>query len=193
LTEDFDKKIAELSALKLSPEEKKIIEALKLTAKIYKSRSHHLRIQLMKNQLMEHYNEWVGKKNLYKYGANHASKGESLLEIYDIGNLVNNVADSQFTNSLHLMIVGKSGTQASPFQGFPSEKVDPNTGSLKSLNPFFKLVEGNEWQCFDMVPIREAINSGKIKVTDVKLLRIIKGFDILVVIPEVTAAQFPKS
>ncbi len=193
LTEDFDKKIAELSALKLSPEEKKIIEALKLTAKIYKSRSHHLRIQLMKNQLMEHYNEWVGKKNLYKYGANHASKGESLLEIYDIGNLVNNVADSQFTNSLHLIIVGKSGTQASPFQGFPSEKVDPNTGSLKSLNPFFKLVEGNEWQCFDMVPIREAINSGKIKVTDVKLLRIIKGFDILVVIPEVTAAQFPKS
>lgn len=192
-TDDFEKNIAELSTLALSPTEKKIIAALKLTAKIYKSQNHHLRIQLMKNQLMENYNDWVSKKNLYKYGANHAAKGESLLEIFDIGNLVNNVADSQFTNSMHIVIVGKSGLQASPFQGFPAQKIDENAGHLKSLKPFLKLTQNNEWQCFDLVPIREAISSGKIKVTDVRLLRIIKGFDLLVVIPEVTAAQFPKS
>jgi len=193
LTDDFEKNITELSTLPLSPKEKKIITALKLTAKIYKSQNHHLRIQLMKNQLMENYNDWVNKKNLYKYGANHAAKGESLLEIFDIGNLVNNIADSQFSNSMHIVIVGKSGLQASPFQGFPAEKVNENAGFLKSLKPFLKLVQHNEWQCFDMLPIREAISSGKIKVTDVKLLRVIKGFDLLVVIPEVTAAQFPKS
>lgn len=193
LTDDFEKNINELSTLALSPGEKKIIAALKLTAKIYKSQNHHLRIQLMKNQLMENYNDWVNKKNLYKYGANHAAKGESLLEIFDIGNLVNNVADSQFTNSMHMIIVGKSGLQASPFQGFPAGKIDENTGHLKSLQPFLKLTQSKEWQCFDLVPIREAISSGKIKVTDVRLLRIIKGFDLLVVIPEVSAAQFPKS
>ncbi|WP_179747348.1 hypothetical protein [Pedobacter xixiisoli] len=193
LTEDFGKKIDELTKLKLSSEENKIVAALKLTAEIYKSQNHHLRIQLMKNQLMADYNNWVGKKNLYKYGANHASKGESMLEIYDIGNLVNNVADSQFTNSLHIVIVGKSGMQASPFQGFPASKIDENEGFLRSLKPFFKLINGNEWQCFDMAPIRRAIENGKIKITDIKLLRIIKGFDLLVVIPEVTASQFPKS
>ncbi|MNJ97719.1 hypothetical protein D3C87_154720 [compost metagenome] len=193
LTEDFGKKIDELTTLKLSSEENKIVAALKLTAEIYKSQNHHLRIQLMKNQLMADYNNWVGKKNLYKYGANHASKGESMLEIYDIGNLVNNVADSQFTNSLHIMIVGKSGFHASPFQGFPASKIDENEGSLKSLKPFFKLVTSNDWQCFDTAPIRKAIESGKIKITDMKLLRIIKGFDLLVIIPEVTASQFPKS
>lgn len=192
-TDDFEKKITELATLPLSPNEKKIIAALKLTAKIYKSQNHHLRIQLMKNQLMERYSEWANKKNLYKYGANHAAKGESLLQIFDIGNLVNNVADSQFTNSMHVIIVGKSGLQASPFPGFPAEKIDENSGILKSLKPFLKLVQNNEWQCLDMLPLREAISSGKIKVTDVRLLRIIKGFDLLVVIPEVTAAQFPKS
>lgn len=193
LTEDFEKKINELATLKLSTQESKIVKALKLTAKIYKSQDHHLRIQLMKNQLMADYDSWANKKNLYKYGANHAAKGESLLEIYDIGNLVNNVADSQFANSLHIMIVGMSGFQASPFQGFPASKIDENEGSLKTLKPFFKLVDGKEWQCFDMVPIRKAVESGKIKVNDIKLLRIIKGFDLLVIIPEVTASQFPKS
>jgi len=193
LTEDFGKKIDELSKLNLSGEEKKIIAALKLTAQIYKSQDHHLRIQLMKNQLMADYNSWSSKKNLYKYGANHASKAESLLQIFDIGNLVNNIADSQYTSSLHIMILGKSGWQASPFQGFPASKIDENEGSLKSLQPFLKLVDGKEWQCFNMVPIRKAIENGKVIVNDIKLLRIIKGFDLLVIVPEVTASQFPKS
>jgi len=189
-TADFEKKIAELSSLKLSKEEQKIVEALKLTAKIYKSGSHHLRVQLMKNQLMAVYDEWVNKKNLFKFGANHVAKGESLLEIYDTGNLVNNIADSQFSKSLHVMIVGKTGYQASPFKGYPAEKIDASSGTLQSLKPLFKLVNGEEWQCFDMTALRNAIDEGTIKVTDIKLLRMIKGFDLIVIIPTVTAANF---
>lgn len=191
-TEDFKRTIDELSLLEVSTGEKKIIAALKLTAKIYKSDNNHLRVQLMKNQLMEVYKEWENKKNLFKFGANHIAKGESLLGIYDTGNLVNNIADSQFTKSLHIMIVGKAGEQASPFNGFPAEKIDENNSTLKLLKPFFKLVNGTEWKCFDLYPIREAIDNGTIKVTDIKLVRIIKGFDLLVIIPEVTAAQFAK-
>lgn len=86
LTDDFKKNIEELSLLELSPEEVQIINALKQSAKIYKSQSHHLRVQLMKNQLMEEYSDWAGKRNLFKYGANHVAKGESLMEVYDIGN-----------------------------------------------------------------------------------------------------------
>lgn len=189
-TADFEKKVNELSSLKLSNEEQKIIEALKLTAKIYKSGGHHLRVQLMKNQLMAVYKEWVNKKNLFKFGANHVAKGESLLEIYDTGNLVNNIAESQFSKSLHIMIVGKTGFQASPFKGYPPAEIDANSGTLKSLKPLFKLVNGEEWQCFDMAPLRNAIAEGKIKVTDINLLRMIKGFDLIVIVPTVTAAKF---
>ncbi len=191
-TPEYDKNIEELSKLKLSPRELKIIDALKLTAKIYKSQNNHLRIQLMKNQLMEVYKDWYTKKNLFKYGANHMAKGEGLLNIYDTGNLVNNIADSQFKESLHLMIIGKSGTQASPFQGFPAQKLEENKGTLKSLKPFFNLVDNKEWKCFDLLPIKEAIAEGKIKVTDIALLRVIKGFDLLIVIPEVSASAFVK-
>ena len=88
------------------------------------------------------------------------------------------------------MIIGKTGFQASPFKGFPAEKVDETSGSLKSLKPFFKLVTGEEWQCFDMIPLRNAIKEGKVTITDIKLLRIIKGYDLVVIIPTVTAANF---
>lgn len=193
-TVEFESEIKKLLLLNLSQEEKEKAEALQLTAKIYNDEdSHHLRIQLMKSNLMKVYPEWKDKKNLFKFGANHLAKGESLLKIYDIGNLVNNVADSEFKNSLHIMILGKSGTQSSPFQGFPDEIVDENSGSFKLLKPFFDHVNSNEWSCFDMLPLRMALENGKLIVKDVKLARIIKGYDYLVIIPKVTASKFPKT
>lgn len=191
-TPEFEKNLNELASLPLSKKEKEIVEMLRLTAKIYKSGSHHLRVQLMKNQLMAAYTNWYNKKNLFKYGANHVAKGESLLEIFDTGNLVNNIADSQYKKSLHLMVVGESGTQASPFKGFPAEKIDANSGTLGLLQPFFKAMEGEQWHCFDLEPLQKALVAGKLVVKDVKLARIIKGYDLLVVIPKVTASQFPQ-
>ncbi|MBG6235010.1 hypothetical protein IWX76_001578 [Pedobacter sp. CAN_A7] len=188
-TDDFEKNIEKLSLLELSPKEGQIIAALKQSVKIYKSRNHHLRIQLMKNQLMEKYSDWAGKRNLFKYGANHLAKGESLMEVYDIGNLVNNIDDSKYKNSLHIMILSTSGTQASPFQGFPEEKIDENSSILKTLKPITRAIDGNQWHCFDMLPLRKALNEGKISISDIKLSRIIKGYDLLVIIPKVTASK----
>ncbi|RZK37791.1 MAG: hypothetical protein EOO90_24280 [Pedobacter sp.] len=193
LSDDFAKKIDTLSGLKLSTEETKIVDMLKLTAKIYKSRSHELRIQLMKSQLMEVYGNWQGKRNLFKYGANHVTKGESLLEIYDIGALVSNLNDANYKKSLHIMIMGLSGKHASPFEGFPDSEIDPNSNMLKKLMPITKTVEGQDWHCYDLVPLRTELNAGKLVVKDLTLQRIIKGYDLLVVIPKVSAAQFAKA
>jgi hypothetical protein len=189
LTDDFEKKISELSLLELSPKELKILNALKLSAKIYKSQSNHLRIQLMKNQLMEKYPDWAGKRNLFKYGANHMAKGEGLMEIYDIGNLVSTINDSEYKKSLHIMILGSSGFQASPFEGYPEEKIDENSNILNALKPITSAINGDQWHCFDMLPLRKALKEGKIVIEDIMLSRIIKGYDILIVIPKVTASK----
>lgn len=190
LTPEFEKNLDELSALKLSEREVKIIQAMRLSAKIYKSQSHHLRVQLMKNQLMQVYTQWQGKKNLYKYGANHVAKNEGLMDTYDIGNLVSSIEDSKFSSSYHVIILGASGTQASPFKGFPNEKIDVNSETLKPLAPLFKAAEGNAWHYIDLKPLRTAIDDGKLLIKNDKLLRIIKGYDAFVVIPEVTASAF---
>ena len=192
LTEDFEKNINELASLPLSKQEIKIIDALRLSAKIYKSQSHRLRIQLMKNQLMNKYAEWNGKRNLFKYGANHMAKGESFLDVYDIGNLVSSIDDSNYQSSLHLMILGIIGTQASPFEGYPAEKIDQNAELLTTLKPITKIVDGENWCCFDLLPFKNKLMSGKLKVNDVRLERIIKGYDFLVIIPKVTASKLEK-
>jgi len=190
-TNEFQKNLTDLSALKLSREEISVIESMRLSAKIYQEQSHHLRIQLMKNELMKVYPEWDDKKNLFKYGANHLAKGESLLKIYDIGNVVNNIADSKFKNSLHIMIVGKSGSQGSPFKDFPEQKITENDNYVKPLIPLLKTVNGEDWHCFNMAPLREALEQNKIVVNDVELSRIIEGYDFVIVIPTVTASKFP--
>lgn len=192
LTDDFAKKTDSLSKLPLSKEELKIIDMLKLSAKIYKSQSHELRVQLMKHQLMELYSKWSGKRNLFKYGANHLARGEGFLEVYDIGNMVSNLNDANYKSSLHIMILGISGTQASPFEGFPSEKIDTDSDMLKTLEPIIKTVNGEQWHCFDLIPLRRELNSGRLNITDIKLQRIIKGYDFLVIIPKVTASKFAK-
>lgn len=192
MMEDFDNDLKELAALKLSPYETEVIDKLKLSAKIYKEQNHHLRIQLMKNQLMENYADWKDEKNLFKFGANHLTKGESFLKIYDIGNLINNIADSQYSSSLHILIMGKSGTQGSPFQSFPEQPINPESDNLKALKPFFDIVvHPNDWYCIDMLPIRKKVENGEITAS-IQLSRIIKGYDYVVIIPKVTAATFPK-
>lgn len=192
LSDDFAKNIDKLSLLKLSKRETKIIDALKLSAKIYKSQSHQLRVQLMKHQLMETYDSWSGKRNLFKYGANHLAKGESFLDVYDIGNLISSINDANYKSSLHIMILGISGSQASPFEGSPAENINPNSSILKSLKPITKIVEGEQWSCFDLLPLRKELNGGRLNIKDIKLQRIIKGYDLLVIIPKVTASRFTK-
>jgi hypothetical protein len=188
-TDDFQKQLNELSLLDLSKTEKEIIEAMQLTTKIYKEQNHHLRIQLMKNQLMKINPEWSEKKNLFKFGGMHLAKGESLMQIYDIGNLVNNIADSKYKSSLNILIIEKAGMQGSPIKGLPDQPVDENSNIFKSLKPLFKAVDGEQWHCFDLLPLREALEAEKIIVKSITLSRIIKGYDLLVIIPIVTAAE----
>ena len=191
MTDDFDKQVAALLSQKLSSEELQKIADLKLSAKIYKEQNHHLRIQLMKSNLMKVYPQWAGKKNLFKFGAGHLAKGESFLQIYDLGNLVDNLADSQFKKSLHILVLGKSGAQGSPFKGFPEQPIDTKSDDLKALQPLFNAVDGEQWHCLDLLPLRKAMEKKEITIEDILLARVIKGYDFVVIIPKVTAAKFP--
>jgi hypothetical protein len=144
----------------------------------------------MKNKLMQHYELIPHSKNLYKYGAIHLPKGESLLKIQDIGNLVNNIADSQFESSLHIMVIGKSGIQGVPIKGMKHQKLDSNSKDLKHYTAFFEAMNTNKWHVFNNKEILKRLTTNKIKIEDKTLERAIKGYDYLIIIPEVTPATF---
>ena len=191
MTPEFDVELNKLSRLNLSEKEHQIIEDLKRSKTIYKEQNHYMRVRLIMKQVMKDYPLWVNAKNLFKYGANHLTRGESFLGNYDIGNLVTNITESNDNSSFHLMIVGERGFLGSPFRGFPASPVDSKKGFyLSYLQDFFKITEGNNWYVFNLLPLRQALNKNALTIDNENLIRVIKGYDALVIIPEVTAAGF---
>jgi len=191
MTPEFAGDLERLSALELSGEEHEMVEAMRRSVDIYQTQSHRKRVQLIKHQLMVDYPRWIGSRNLFKYGANHLARGESLLTVQDIGALVAELAEAAYQESLHVMVIGESGAQGSPFRGFPPSPIEPDGFYLKHLQPFFALTTGEAWAVFDLVPLRRAQQRGELAVDNVNLLRSIKGYDLLVLIPEVTPAPYP--
>jgi hypothetical protein len=192
MTPAFSNQLDSLSALALSDEESRIVASMKRSVDIYRTQSHRKRVQLIKHQLMADYPLWAGKRTLFKYGANHLARGESFLTVHDIGNLVANIAEARYEKAFHVMVMGESGSQGAPFRGFPASAVEPDGFYTRHLRPFFSLTEGAEWAVFDLVPLRRAYEKGELSIDDQNLIRSLKGYDALVLIPAVTPATFPE-
>ncbi|MBB2148101.1 hypothetical protein [Pedobacter gandavensis] len=171
-SKDFSEKLNALTALNLSANEKEQIEAIKLSQELYLNRIHRLRVQLLKHLTLQKLPEWKDKKNLFKFGAGHSPKGESLLEVYDIGNLVSNIEDGNYRKSLHVMVMGKEEGET--------------LADLEMYKSFLTVVKDNNWYNYDLRPLKEAISKNKLKVDNLELERIIKGYDYLVYIPNLT-------
>lgn len=73
------------------------------------------------------------QKNLFKYGANHMPKGESLMEIFDLGNLVANIEEANYRKSLHIMITGKE---------------EETLADLDQYKAFLTVVKDDNWYAF---------------------------------------------
>lgn len=191
MTPEFAADLEQLASLELSAEEQDLVAAMRRSVDIYQTQSHRTRVQLIKHQLMADYPRWIGSRNLFKYGANHLARGESFLTVQDIGALVAELAEAAYQQSVHVMVIGESGAQGAPFRGFPATPIDPEGFYLKHLQPFFALTAGADWAVFDLVPLRRAQERGELAIDNVNLLRSIKGYDLLVLIPQVTPAEFP--
>ncbi|GAB3796732.1 hypothetical protein GCM10028819_14890 [Spirosoma humi] len=180
----FEEDVAALKKEPLSAQEKEILDAVQLSARIYKTQSHALRVQLMKHQLMAAFPSAIkDKKVLVKLGAMHCARGESYLTVYDCGNLLSNLAESEYKSSYHIAIFGKNGIQGSPFKALPARKLDPDNGDLKFVKPFFDATPTDSWVVFNLLPIRKALQKQKINIDDVDLRRTILGYDALVIFP----------
>ena len=176
-SDDCLEKINALTALNLSAIEKEQLEALKLSRDLYLNRIHRLRIQYIKHLVFEKLPEWKDKKNLFKYGANHMPKGESLMEVFDVGNLVANIEEANYRKSLHIMLIGKGEGET--------------LADLDQYKSFLTVVKDDNWYAYNLRPLQQAISKQKLKVEDLELERIIKGYEYLVFIPNIT--KTPKS
>lgn len=188
ITPLFQEMMSKLDKASMKPEEIAITEAMTRSAEIYSSGSHRMRIKLMQQNLMALYpNTLKGRKNVFKFGANHTLKGESYIPVFDIGTTANILAQAENQDSYHIIVLPKSGQQA----GFMSGKqdIDFKEGLYASLRPFFDKASSTEWTTFDLEAIRAAIRKNEILINNDELRKTILGYDALVVIPIATAAE----
>jgi hypothetical protein len=162
---------------------------------IYKSQSHQQRLNLMKRNLLQEFPaDKPAPRLLFKLGANHAARGlspASFGEFYDVGNLVQNLADTQGQQSLHVCIIGRQGTQSVGTNAyFPTKNtISYSAADKEKYHVFLSQVTGSDWLVVDLRPARRALTTGKLLVSNVSLQRTILGYDYLLVIPETTASH----
>lgn len=120
-----------------NPEETEILEQLKKTKEIYGYyyskeyyKNNNVRGELMKSNFNAYYKEALKTnptpKVVFKLGATHATRGLSMMQIYDVSNYVSELAAFNDMRSLHFMVAGISGEelQGNPFAENPVKKFD---------------------------------------------------------------------
>lgn len=184
ITPHFEESLKKISSP--TPKESELAEALVRSAGIYKTGSHKERIKLMQQNLAAYYPQLKGKKNLFKFGANHTLKGESYIPVYDIGTTAHILAQAENQDSYHILILPKAGKQAGFISG--SNDIDFNEGFFASLKPFFDKASATEWTTIDLEVIRAAVRKNKFEIKDETLKKTLLGYDAMVVMPVATPA-----
>jgi hypothetical protein len=190
---------------KESPALRRVAQDYVASSQIYaaaqRGAGHQLRVNLLKRNLLAALRPYqtadglAAPKMLFKFGSNHLARGLSQSvkgEYYDIGNVMQTMADVQAQKSLHLYIVGKQGERAesdNPY--FPAKRTGTYTATTENaeLLPYLSQVTGPAWAVFDLRPVRRAITAGRLRVASQSLQRSIMGYDYLIVIPETTASH----
>ncbi len=181
-----------------SAEAKRLIEQLIQSHQIYVEDSKGMpvsnrqRALLMKTNLsydLSHTDESIrAGKMLIKFGDWHLYKGRNVLQQLDLGNFLSEKADGEGASSLHVMVLGAKGGHlgyagyGKPYAPQQSELIaDEN---YKFMKPFIDGQEANGWTLYDLRKLR----STRLGKLDVDTERLIYGYDLLVVIPQVSSS-----
>lgn len=147
--------------------------------------SNEQRARMLKRRLSQKL-QTVGsaRKILIKFGDSHVYKGVNEIEQRDLGNYVAELADAAGTTSLHICVRGAKGVHAG-YSGYNRPlKHEPFT-QIED-DPWMKPVVENKvesgWTLYDLRNLR----FHKMENVSADMQRMIDGYDLLVIIPELT-------
>ena len=129
------------------------------------------------------------QKVLVKLGDWHLYKGFNPLHQRDLGNYIAEMADAQGNASLHICVLGAKGTHR-VFAGYARptqlEKfVMDEDSDYRWLKPAIDNQAANAWTLYDLRKLRFT----KTGPVDPDMERLVYGYDLLVIIPELTPAD----
>jgi hypothetical protein len=197
LREAFASAGAEAAALIAALERSTEIYAMNATGRGWES--NFTRAKLTKEYFRAYYDRAAKREGraprvLFKYGANHMTRGRSVLGVYDVGNLVSELAEFHGTRSFHLAVICTQGTvnRYMPFAGNTAAKQQPYDvvkafGELGDVKPLIEAADPQAWTLIDVRPVRRFLFR-RYKDIDRNLWENLWGYDAVLVIPQGTAA-----
>lgn len=128
-------------------------------------------------------------KIIVKFGENHLYKGLNTMHDLNLGDYIAEAAQMEGQDSLHICVLGAGG-KASAFTkyGEPTNIQPDSTAAdpmYRWMEPFLAKQIPGQWTLYDLRVLRNN-NLGPL---DSGLRRMLDGYDLLVIVPEFTAAE----
>jgi len=186
-----------------NPKVRQMVEDFAQSAAIYQRQyagkgGHQQRVNLMKSNLLQTltaYQSRPGKplpKLLFKLGAGHVGRSAGLLNgTTDVGSLMQNLADAQDAQSLHIYVMAQQGTLNNKLNpsDFSQNAIPYTVEDEPAVRPFLAPTHEAAWQVCDLRPLRRAYLRNELKIVSSDQVLLLLNFDYLVVVPTVSASH----
>jgi hypothetical protein len=146
--------------------------------------------QNLRNDLESAGGDPLHRKVLVKFGEWHLYKGLNPLRQRDLGNYIAEMADGEGSHALHICVLGAAGTHrlyggyAQP--GKDEKFVMDQMEGYQWLKPAIDSQVSEGWTLYDLRKLRFS----KLGSVDAGMERLIYGYDLLIIVPELTPADY---
>lgn len=130
-------------------------------------------------------------KVMLKFGASHMVRGLSHTQVLDIGTQVSELAETHGEKSFHVMVMPGAGTQVAQFDpsAWTYRPSAVETYADQGMGPLLDAAFADAFTLIDLRPLRPLIFGRAHKSLDADLVRVIHGFDSLLVMSGSTASS----
>lgn len=126
----------------------------------------------------------AGPRVLFKFGASHMLRGRNASEVFDLGNLVSEMAAVEGAQSFHLLVAGGAGTQHAVFNPMrlAYEPVPVDLVAEEGLQAIAGQALPEGYTLIDLRPLRPLLSAAQTRTADPELMRIVHGFDAILIL-----------
>ena len=156
--------------------------------------SNQLRSALIRENFLKHWSRAAGADRsprvMVKMGASHLVRGRSTVETFDLGSLLPELAALNGRPSFSLLVLPGEGSKTAVFD--PTRiryaAAPPKDNYGRDLEPITRAVLDSGYTLFDLRPLRGVLDWRVNRLASPELLRVVHGFDALLVMTGSTAS-----
>jgi len=126
----------------------------------------------------------------FKFGASHLVRGRNMSEVMDVGSLIHETAALGGGQSFNVFVCGGAGAAAARFNPVAWRYEAGKAGDADGEGLGFLTAQAlpGSFTVIDLRPLRPLLSAARTRAADPRVVRVVHGFDALVVMPGARAS-----